>query len=913
MTTPAHLPSSMIPLSSSEADLSMVGGKGANLAKLAWAEFPVPNGFMIPTTAYREFVVKNQLDKHIQKCLKNLDFSSPTALQTASQKIRAQFKKSTIQQSLIDDLEMASFWLDTRAVAVRSSATAEDLPDMSFAGQQDTFLNVIDGEALLESVVACWSSLWSARAIGYRSRNEIPHEDVALAVIVQQMVDTQASGVLFTANPLTGKRAETVIDATLGLGEALVAGYVEPDHYVIDSNRGEIIGKSLGTKATITIGKAKGGIIHKEVEASQTQAVSDKVILQLTDIGQRIAAYYDFPQDIEWGWTANIGDSDSTTSKGEGKIYILQSRPITSLFPLPEKLPVEPLRVLIGFHAIQGILEPITPLGQDVMKSVLVSTARLIGHTYDIENQTGVLSAAERLWINMTPILRTKLGKKIAPRVIKAIDPGIAQAINDIADDPRLRTEKHAPNFGNIWRIPRFVIPFLGRVIGLLRNPVLRRQEVLEIYDNKISETHQRIAVCDDLWENYRKHLELLHDAENIFTDTVIPRGAPPVVAGMMTFFGILERFSKKVDQPQLFLEIARGLPHNVTTEMDLFLWETAQKLRSDSNCARVFEQSNANELASQYQAQSLPATAQAAVSAFMERYGMRGLGEIDIGRPRWREQPEYIMQTLQSYLTIIDPDKAPDVVFSRGADAAMQSAARLEAAVGQTRGGKLKARLIRGAVIRYRALAGMREAPKFFAIRMLGIIRQGLLESNQAFVEAGLLEQPDDLFFLYLRELDQISAERTIPAVFRERILSRRALRAREMRRTQLPRVLLSDGMAFYEGVRATDGDTDSIVGDPVSPGVVEGVVRVVFDPHESHLLPDEILVCPGTDPAWTPLFLAAGGLVMEVGGMMTHGSVVAREYGIPAVVGVHQATERLTTGQRIRVDGSSGKIIIL
>ena len=296
-----------------------------------------------------------------------------------------------------------------------------------------------------------------------------------------------------------------------------------------------------------------------------------------------------------------------------------------------------------------------------------------------------------------------------------------------------------------------------------------------------------------------------------------------------------------------------------------------------------------------------------------MRTYGMRGLGEIDIGRPRWREQPEHIMQVLQSYLAIDDPVQAPDAVFARGIESAAVAATRLEAAVRKTRGGRLKARLVRWAVTRYRALAGMREAPKFFAIRMMGIIRAGLLQSGERFVAIGQLEQADDLFFLYLRELQEIAARQEISPALRTSIAQRRALRARELRRKQQPRVLLSDGTAYYEGVRAANGDASVLVGDPVSPGVAEGVVRVVFNPNGTQLVPGEILVCPGTDPAWTPLFLAAGGLVMEVGGMMTHGSVVAREYGIPAVVGVHEATTRLQTGQRVRVDGATGIILLL
>jgi pyruvate,water dikinase len=267
----------------------------------------------------------------------------------------------------------------------------------------------------------------------------------------------------------------------------------------------------------------------------------------------------------------------------------------------------------------------------------------------------------------------------------------------------------------------------------------------------------------------------------------------------------------------------------------------------------------------------------------------------------------------MQSYIKITDPTMAPDAVFERSAQAAGEATEKLIAVVQKLRGGHIKARMVRFAVGRYRAIAGMREAPKFFAIRMLGIIRQGLLNSGKDFVEAGLLTRPDDLFFLHIKELDEIAENRAFTPDIPVRILERRALREREMLRVQIPRVLLSDGTAFYKGVAAPDDDSDALVGDPVSPGVVEGIVRVVFDPHKTQLEPGEILVCPGTDPAWTPLFLAAGGLVMEVGGMMTHGSVVAREYGIPAVVGVYQATTRLENGQRVRVDGNTGRITFI
>jgi pyruvate,water dikinase len=438
-----------------------------------------------------------------------------------------------------------------------------------------------------------------------------------------------------------------------------------------------------------------------------------------------------------------------------------------------------------------------------------------------------------------------------------------------------------------------------------------------------LAESAARATGAGGLWADYARRLDLLLSAGRLFPELILPGGLPLVVGSMIPFFGILQGFAEEAaaasGQPalaQLPLRIARSLPHNVTTEMDLALWQAAQIVRGDPHSAEAFRDSSAADLAQDYLTRRLPPVAQMAVAIFLHQYGMRGPGEIDIGRPRWREQPEPLMQVLQSYLAIYDPAAAPDVVFSRGAAHAAEAGQQLEMAVAALPHGNVKARLVRWAITRYRALAGMREAPKFFAVRVLSIARQGLLDSGAALAAAGLLQQADDLFFLKVRELQEVGARREVSPELRAAIAERRALREREMRRKQLPRVLLSDGTTYYEGVRSQGETVDGIetlLGEPVSPGIAEGVVHVVFSPNGVQLAPGEILVCPGTDPAWTPLFLAAGGLVTEVGGMMTHGSVVAREYGIPAVVGVHEATSRLRSGLRVRVDGMAGVITVL
>ncbi len=377
----------------------------------------------------------------------------------------------------------------------------------------------------------------------------------------------------------------------------------------------------------------------------------------------------------------------------------------------------------------------------------------------------------------------------------------------------------------------------------------------------------------------------------------------------------LLDNLSREHDQgdhgfSMSVLEITRGLPQNVTTEMDLALWETACAIKADPESLDVFTASDAPALTRNYLDAALPDAAQTAVTSFLERYGMRGVGEIDFGQPRWREDPTPVMQTLQSYLQI-DAHSAPDVLFARGQQAAHAAIEKLAQEARSRLFGRLRERIVRGAARRVRVLMGVRESPKFFAVRVMGIARKALLEVGREFAEAGVIECAEDLSFLTLSELEVLS--RNEARNWKTLVIERRAIYEREARRRQVPRLLASDGRAFYEGVGASTDTGDVITGSPVSPGVVEGLVHVVLNPHDTRLTPGEILVCPGTDPAWTPLFLSAGGLVTEVGGMMTHGSVVAREYGIPAVVGVHQATTRLKDGQRIRVDGTTGRIEIL
>ena len=884
-----------LPLHDPGATLARTGGKGLNLTRLAQAGFPVPGGFVVTTEGYNAFVEGAGLAGWMAQEAAAMDAGNPDALAALSDRIRARFRQNAMPPALAETIRAAYADMGRPRVAVRSSATAEDLPDFSFAGQQDTFLNVLGDDALLAAVVECWSSLWTARAIGYRARNGIDQSAVSLAVVVQQMVQSEVSGVLFTANPLNGRRTETVIDATLGLGEALVAGLVEPDHYVTETATGRIIEKKLGAKATVIRGMEGGGTLTESVDARGQQALGDEAIAAVTALGKRVADFYGSPQDIEWGYA-------------DGHLYLLQSRAITSLFPLPRRGDAEDLHIFFAFSAVQGMMDPLTPLGQDMIRQFFADGGRIFGGNADFRSQNGIQVAGERLWVDITSILRNKQGRALFRRVFQFIESGGADQVIAYLDDPRLAPgDIQRETIGHVARLARFVIP---QLLHTLWNPEESRQSFTRLCDQMVEEYRQRFAQAKNLTAQAR----LLHQQGGMIFYQLLTNFMPRMYGGYGPLI-LLTRLAEQIGQQdpavseQLVMDLTRGLPHNVTTEMDLVLWQTVQAIRKDAAAAEALRAGDAGTLADAYLAGNLPPALQQPIAHFLERYGMRGLAEIDLGRTRWRENPVQVIQTLQSYLTIQAVEAAPDAVFRRGEVAAQEAIDRLANAALQAQGARL-AWLVRRLAERVRALAGLREMPKFTIIRLMGVAREHLLRSGGELVAQGVLNQADDLFFLHLDELQVLGMG--APGDWKGLIQRRRAVYTQEMRRRPIPRLLISDGTAIYEGLGAATED-GAIVGSPVSAGVAEGVVRVVFDPYGANLQHGEILVCPGTDPAWTPLFLAAGGLVTEVGGMMTHGSVVAREYGIPAVVGVDRARERLQTGQRVRIDGSSGRIEIL
>ena len=848
------------PLASPACVHARAGGKGANLSALLRGGFPAPDGFLITTDAYLRFLESADLTDWVVLTAEAAPAENPEALEAASTAIRHRFAAAAVPGEITHPVQRAYETLGRPPVAVRSSATAEDLPGLSFAGQQETFLNVVTERALLDAMVRCWSSLWTARAIAYRARQGVGHRGLALAVVVQRMVESESSGVLFTANPLNGKRTEAVVEATLGLGEALVSGRVEPDRYAVVLPAARIASKVLGSKRISLRPRPEGGIAQEDEDAGARQALPDDAIVELARLGGRAAGLLGGPQDIEWAFAG-------------GKLWLLQSRPITSLYPLPEGVPPEPVQVYFSVGAVQGMLDPFTPLGQDLLR-VALATAMARRFRLDLKPDASgpIVTAGERLFVNFTLAARNKLLRRRIVAGLALVEPGIHELLQRLFRDPRLAPVRSAIPLRLLSRLAPVGVRVLFHVLRNLLRPEARRARILRAADTAAAalEARRRDVPGDPpAVPALAEAVALLDRAFEIVPRVVIPYLASGIAAGIGTL-RLLTWLARDVpDGDRLALEATRGLPHNVTTEMDLALWRAARD------------------------------GSPRALSDFLARYGMRGVAEIDIGRPRWRDDPSQLREVMQSYLRL-PPEQAPDAVFARGAAAAEAALERLHAELRRRPGGWWRAPLARWAGRRMRALAGLREAPKFFIIRVMGIVRDALIAA------AG-----PDVVFLRLDEVRALASGRQRD--FSGVIAERRAAYDREKRRRRVPRILLSDGESLYGDEAAAENEEGVLAGSGVSPGVAEGTARIVFEPHAAKLEPGEILVCPGTDPAWTPLFLAAGGLVMEVGGLLTHGSVVAREYGIPAVAGVHQATTRLHTGQRIRVDGFSGRITIL
>lgn len=888
-------PPIVVPLDMLDRDnLALAGGKAANLGELLHAGLPVPPGYCVTTAAYARMSQRALLEPLVEE-LAAAGPAEVERLAALADAVRQRFLATPIPDDIAQTIRQASTALGVSAsVAVRSSATAEDLPFASFAGQQDTYLNIVGPEAVLEAVRRCWASLWSERAVVYRARYGIDQRTVRLAVVIQRLVDAAVAGVLFTANPVTGHRKQIVINAHPGLGEAIVSGTVNPDHVVVDAITGEVLERRLGDKRVAVVPAPGGGIRRIETGSTETLAcLSDEQLRMLVQAGQRVETHFGVPQDIEFA------------IDHAGALWLVQARPITTLFPLPDAAlrDSHDLHVYFSFNVAQGVFRPFTPLGSQALRLVASSLATLFGAAPrgPRVGPSFIVEAAGRLFFDVTELIRSPTGRRLFMVVLDQAEGRSAPLLQTVLADPRLATRPVA------WRrVLPGMLHFLVttrlplRLVAALLAPALAHQRL-----DRLRQELAKLGAAPP-GASATERLDLAEHLLQQWPRRIASHMIPLLIAGLGSF-AIADRLLGDLATLEERDAIRRALPHNPTMEMDLALWTLAQQVRADPASAVALRQQRPAELAVSYRAGNLPPVLQNGLAAFLVRYGHRALAEIDLGVPRWSEDPAPVLTAMATYLARAETLQTPDAQFRA---TATQAEATVRTLVQRAaRRNWLRGRVISLLLGRGRALAGLRELPKFLVVLLLARVRTLIGSVGEELAHAGWLEQPDDVFFLTLPEVR--TALQSKGADLQTVVRERRATYDYERQRQHLPRLLLSDGTEPEIKTPATE-DGEMLKGTPASAGRVTGRARVVLDPVGAHLEPGEILVAPATDPGWTPLFLTAGGLVMEIGGAISHGAVVAREYGIPAVVGVAGATERIRNGQEITVDGTAGIVLI-
>jgi phosphoenolpyruvate synthase/pyruvate phosphate dikinase len=848
--------------------VALVGGKGAHLGELSRVEgIHVPPGFCVTTEAFQRILEEApSIDDRLDR-LSRLNSTEGEAIRALSAEIRRTLEGVSIPDDLAAEIACSLARLGEQAAcAVRSSATAEDLPTASFAGQQDTYLNVVRPAAILQRISRCWASLFTERAVTYRLRNGFDHRKVKMAVVVQQMVFPQAAGVLFTADPLTSNRKVASVEATFGLGEALVSGLVNADVYKVRNN--EVVAKALATKQLVLHASPAGGTHQQEIEPErQDQSVlTDAQVVRLEQLGRRIEAHFGCPQDIEW---CLIHDG----------FQIVQSRPITTLFPIPSAEDREN-HVYVSVGHQQMMTDPMKPLGLSVWQL----TALVPMH-----------EAGGRLFVDITRRMASPAGRAGLLKVLGRSDPLIGDALETILSRGDFVPSLPEEGPGGV---PAGGVPAPIETDPAIVEELIGRSEVSIAALKRDIRTKSGAALFDFI-------LADLQELKRILSD---PQSHQAIMAGMEATWWLNERLRDWLGEKNVADTLTQSAPHNVTSEMGLALLDVADAIRPHADVVAFLGHAEDESFLEELGKLAGGREAQRAIRAYLEKYGMRCVGEIDITRPRWSERPTALVPAILANIKNFEPGAA-ERRFEQGRQEAGRKEQELLERVRALPDGERKADEVKRTIDRLRTFIGYREYPKYGIVSRHFVYKQALLEEAERLVHAQVLADKGDIFYLTFQELHDVVRANNVDG----QLIRRRKDAFNSYQALTPPRVLTSDGEAIAGAYRRGGVPSGALVGLPVSAGTIEGRARVVLEMGEADLETGDILVTPYTDPSWTPLLVSVAGLVTEVGGLMTHGAVIAREYGLPAVVGVEHATRLIRDGQRIRVHGTDGYVEIL
>jgi phosphoenolpyruvate synthase/pyruvate phosphate dikinase len=857
-----------------KTQVALVGGKGANLGELARIEgVRVPPGFCVTTDAFRRVMATvPKIDDQLER-LERLDPDDRQGIGTLSAQIRRTLEGTAIPGDLAAAITSSVARLGAKAAyAVRSSATAEDLPTASFAGQQDTYLNVVGPTAILEHVSRCWASLFTERAVAYRLRNRFGHREVHVAVVVQQMLFPQAAGILFTADPVTSNRKVVTIEASFGLGEALVAGLVNPDVFTVRDDG--TVTKAVAVKKLAIHASPTGGTRELAIDPARQEqpALTDAQVVALAKLGRRIEAHFGHPQDIEW---CLVDDG----------FQIVQSRPVTTLFPIPATSDEEN-HVYVSVGHQQMMTDPMKPLGLSLWK--LTSPALMV-------------EAGGRLFVDVTKALGSPASRAGLVQALGRSDPLIGDALATIIERDFIATRAD-PDEGldeGQGRPPAYSTPGTIETDPAIVTGLIERSQASLAALKRGIKAQSGLALIDFILADIQELRRILFD----------PQSLPVIVAAMQATWQLNEQLQEWLGEKNAVDTLTQSVPNNVTSEMGLALLDVADVIRPRPDVVAFLRRVGDNEdFLDELPALAGGREARDAIQAYLDKYGMRCVGEIDITKPRWTERPTTLVPVILGNIKNFEPGAA-ERRFEEGRQQARDKERELLTRLRALPDGERKAEEAKREIDRIRTFIGYREYPKYHMISRYFVYKQALLTDAERLVRARVLHDREDIFYLTFAELhDVVRTNQVDDELIRERKDAFRSYQA-----LTPPRVLTSDGEALTGTYRRADVPAGALTGLPVSAGTVEGRARVILDMAQADLEAGDILVTAYTDPSWTPAFVAIKGLVTEVGGLMTHGAVIAREYGLPAVVGVEHATRLIKDGQRIRVHGTAGYIEIL
>ncbi len=858
-----------------KSKIMVVGGKAANLGELFKIEgIHVPEGYCISTEAFKRIIEEMPLINELLERLSFLKTEEREKISELSGEIRRTIEGIDIPEDIKEEIFLHHVKLgEENAYAIRSSATAEDLPTASFAGQQDTYLNIIGWKSILKHIIKCWASLFTDRAISYRIQNGFDHRNVHLSVVIQRMVLPQSSGIMFTADPVTSNRKVLSIDAGFGLGEAMVSGLVNADIYKV--HNGKITDKKISAKNMAVYALKDGGTKEQEIEPEKqhNQVLTDEQILRLEHIGRKIEEHFGCPQDIEW-------------CLHDDTFYIVQSRPITTLFPIPELNDGEN-HVYISVGHQQMMTDSMKPLGLSLFQLTAAGT---------------MYKAGGRLFVDVSQMLASPNSRGILLNTMGQHDPLMKDALLTIIERDFIKMLPNDKKELNPIKSSKSAQPQMAQTQN--QNEFTIVTELIKSSETSLAELKYNIKS--------KSGLDLL----NFIQEDIIqlkkflsnPQTLSVIMAPMNASSWINEKMEEWLGEKNAANTLSQSVSNNITSEMGLELLDVADVIRLYPEVIEYLQNVKNDNFLDELIKLDGGRETQDAIYSYLSKYGMRCAGEIDITKTRWSEKPTALIPIILSNIKNFEPGDG-NRKFEQGRQEALKKEKEILERLKQLPDGESKAKETKQKIDLIRNLSGFREYPKYSMVNHYFIYKQALLREAEQLVRTNVLYEKEDIYYLTFEELSELI--RTNKPDYE--IISKRKEEYKSYQKLTPPRVITSDGEIIAGYYKRKNLPTAALIGLSVSSGDIEGRARIILNMEDANLEEGDILVTSFTDPSWTPLFVSIKGLVTEVGGLMTHGAVIAREYGLPAVIGVENATKLIKDGQRIRVNGTEGYVEIL